>query len=268
MAPSLTELLFALGLGDRVVGVTRYCDYPEEARAKQSIGGFVDPNYEAVISVKPDLVVMLSSQRESQRHLEGLGIKTLAVEHATVADILASIRVVGEACGKAKEAGKIAADIEKRTARIREKARALRRPRVLICIWRDRSGSGKLDDAFIAGRKSFYDEMIVCAGGVNAFETGATQSPSLSREGLMRVNPEIIVDLVDNFEKIGKSREEIIRQWEEIGRVDAVRNKRVCVIKEAYALRPGLRFILLLEDLARIIHPEVPWDEKREGAPK
>ncbi|HUT23992.1 MAG TPA: helical backbone metal receptor, partial [Sumerlaeia bacterium] len=262
--PSLTELLFALGLGDRVVGVTRYCDCPEEARTKPKIGGFVDPNYEAIISVKPDLVVMLSSQPESRKRLEGLGVRALAVEHTTVADILASIRIVGEACGKAKEAGKIAADIEKRTARIRGKTRALRRPRVLICIWRDRSGSGKLDDAFVAGRKDFYNELIVLAGGVNAFEDSVVRSPTLSREGFLRVNPEIIVELVDNFEKIGKSREEIIRQWEEIGRVDAVRNKRVYVIKEAYALRPGLRFIALLEDLARILHPEIPWDEKRE----
>src|SRR3954470_481013 len=97
LAPSITEVLFELGLGDRVVGVTRYCVFPPEARAKPQIGGYYDPNYEAISAARPDLAVVLPEHAEIRKELEHLGLKVLTVDHTSVQGILASIQLIGDA---------------------------------------------------------------------------------------------------------------------------------------------------------------------------
>ncbi len=99
MAPSITETLFALGLADKVAGVTRYCDYPPEAKAKPQVGGLLDPNYEAIVALQPDLAILLTIHDEADARLKKLGINTLVVEHRTLDGILDSFRTIGEACG-------------------------------------------------------------------------------------------------------------------------------------------------------------------------
>ena len=108
LAPSLTEILYALDLGDRVVGVTRYCDYPEGALAKTKVGGLMDPNYEAMVALKPDLVILMTSHRDAKRELAKMGIATLTVPHQTIADIHESIQTIGKACGASQKAAELA----------------------------------------------------------------------------------------------------------------------------------------------------------------
>lgn len=255
MSPSVTETLFALGLGDKVIGVTRYCDFPPAAEEIAKVGALVDPNYEEILALQPDLVILLTSQSDSKRELEKLNIQTLTVPHETISDIHETIRSIGEVCGAERQAAALLKSITNRVEDIRQKVEGKKRPSVLICIGRDIK-SGKLAGMYMAGRNGFYDEIIVLAGGVNAYKGESVAYPQLSPEGVIQINPDYIVDLGDQISFGNRTVKEIAAQWNPLRTVSAVRNNRVHVIVGNYALRPSPRYIELLEELARLLHPD------------
>lgn len=255
MAPSTTEILFALGLGDKVVGVTRYCDYPEAAKNIAKIGGYVDPSYEAIVAFKPDMVILLTSHRDAERELAKLKIPTLTIPHETVSGIHEAIREIGDACGVVDKAAAILDSLEKQTGIVREAVKDRPKPRVLVCIGRD-TESGQLAGMYFAGRNGFYDEIIEMAGGENAYQDTAVAYPQLSAEGVIQLNPDVIVDLASHINPKGKTTTQIASQWDALRSVSAVRDKRVYVIAGNHALRPGPRYAQFLEELARLLHPE------------
>jgi len=260
LAPSITEILFDLGLGDRVTGVTRYCNYPPEARAKAQVGGYIDPNYEAVISLAPDLIILLEAQRESRKRIEELGFRVLTVDHLSVAGILDSMKVIGRLCGREEQAEKIIAGIEGRMNYISRKTNGLVRPRVMISI--DRTlGSGAIQDVYIVGHEEFYNTLIRLAGGENAYQRKDLKFPVVSREGIIRMNPEIIIDMIPALLERGWNERDILKEWTTLPGVSAVNHSRIYAFSEDYAVRPGPRFIVFLEKLARLIHPEAAWDK-------
>ena len=105
LAPNITEILYALGLEDKIIGVTRYCKYPPQATQKKKVGGYLDPNYEIIVAAKPDLVIVFPEQTQPVNHFTRLGIKTLTVEHLSIEDILESIMKIGKSCGAAEKGG-------------------------------------------------------------------------------------------------------------------------------------------------------------------
>ncbi len=258
LAPSITESLYAFGRIDRVVGVTRYCDYPPEALTKTKIGGYYDPNYEAIIALEPDLIIMLAEHETPRQHLAGLGYNIVVVNHKSISGILRSIETVGEACGASDKAKTIADDIRARMERIREKTEGLPSPRVMVSIGRN-MGSGTLKDVYISGKEGFYDEMIEIIGGVNAY-SGGVAFPVVSSEGIVTMNPEVIIDMVPDLEENGWNPEMIMKEWEALPQVDAVKNRRVYVFGEDYVAVPGPRFIAIMEKMARVMYPEVNWN--------
>jgi iron complex transport system substrate-binding protein len=259
MAPSITETLFALGLGDRVVGVTQFCNYPPEAQKLPKVGGYHNPNLEALVALKPDLVVMLVEHQASMPALEELGLKHLAVCHQNVEGILASITTLGAALGKQKEAEKIVADILARIERVRQATAGLDRPRVMFAIARQSIGSGRLEDVTVAAADGYFDKIITLAGGQNACHDLAAPFPVISSEGLLWINPQVIIDLVPPTPPIQLDEKTILQDWQQVAGVEAVRSGRVYVLRDDFASIPGPRFILLVEKLARLLHPEVGW---------
>ena len=255
MAPSTTEILFELGLGGNLVGVTRYCDYPEAAKDIAQVGGYVDPSYEAVVALKPDLVILLTSHRDAERELTALNIPTLVTPHDTIADIHEAIRLIGEACGRPDQAQAMVKSFANRTKAVRKAVKGKPKPRVLICVGRD-TESGQLAGMYMAGRKGFYDEIIELGGGLNAYRDEKVPYPQLSAEGVIQLNPDVIIDLVSEINPKGKTPKEIAAQWNQLRTVAAVREQRVHVIVGSYALRPGPRYVGFLHDLARLVHPE------------
>ena len=111
MAPSITEIVFQLGISDNLVGVTKFCNYPKEAKLISKVGGFLDPNLEAIISLKPDLVLLLEAENDVKLKLDSLKIKSISVEHKTIAGILSSIKKLGKSLGRSEQADKILLDI-------------------------------------------------------------------------------------------------------------------------------------------------------------
>ncbi len=258
MAPSITETLYALGLGDRVAGVTSYCNYPPQACQKPKIGGYLNPNFEAIVALQPDLVVLLAEAGQPTTAFDKLGLATLRVDHRSVEGILDSIRLIGSACGAGEKARAIVADIDRRLGRIERATAGRTRPRVLIAI--DRTlGTGRLEDVYIAGRDGHIDRIIQLAGGTNAYSQGKVRFPVVSPEGILEMDPQVIVDLVPGLAGREVDEAAIRADWESLGGVSAVRRGRVYLVADDFATVPGPRFILFVEKLARLIHPQVEW---------
>ena len=249
LAPSITEMLFALELGDRVVGVSRFCTYPAAAQPLPRVGGFGDPHYEVIVALQPDLVVVLDSHRDAMRQLNALHLRTLMLPHQTIADIHTALAMIGRACGVQPAADALCAQLKCREAAIRRAVAGQARPRVLLCIERDLD-SGQLAEVYVAGRNGFYDELIELAGGVNAYRDERVAYPQLSAEGIISLDPDVIVDLVRRV----PPQRDIRQQWASLQTVGAVRRGRVYVAAGEHVLRPGPRYVRLLEGLAGMLH--------------
>lgn len=261
LSPSTTETLFALGLGDRVVGVTRFCNYPPEARRRRRVGGYLDPNYEVIASLAPDLVILLPEQDGAGRFLDELGLRHITVDNKTVRDILGTIELIGTTCGAGEAAHALVDSIEHRLALIHEKTHALPRPRVLVAV-ECTVEAGTMREVYVAGKRTYYDELIRAAGGVNAYEGRHIEYPMLTAEGIIQCNPEIIIDIRPLLDADSSRIEEAVLEWETVSAVGAVKNGRVHVLTGDYAVIPGPRFIEFLGELARIVHPDVNWNDR------
>jgi iron complex transport system substrate-binding protein len=255
MAPSTTEILFALGLGDRVVGVSSYCDCPAAAKQITKVGGLVDPNYEQIVALRPDLTVLVTSHRAAQVELEKLRIRTLTTPHQTIEDIHQAIRLIGAACGVKERADALLEGLASRATAVRRAVAGKRRRQVLICIGRD-TGSGQLSGMYVAGRGGFYDEIIDLAGGVNAYQDKTVPYPQVSAESVLQMNPQVIVDLVSRVDPGRATPAEMKQHWRRLRPVSAVRDQQVHVLVGNHALRPGPRYIQFLEQMARLLHPD------------
>ncbi|MFZ1934187.1 MAG: helical backbone metal receptor [Thermoguttaceae bacterium] len=263
MAPSLTETLYALGLGDRVVGVSRDCHYPAEVENVQktgNVGGYYDPNLEAIVVLKPDLVIMLEEQAQALPNFEKLGLETLVVNQQTIKGVIESFRVIGGKCGRGPEGRRMAHDLQERVDRICRQTQNLPRPRVLFVLDRIR-GCGHLADLYVAADDSYIDTMIDWAGGKNAYSRRGVRYPVVSTEGIMSLNPDVIVDLVPPGVAQQLGRQRLLDDWNDAKGVTAVKNGRVLIFAQDYAYVPGPRFIRLVEDLARQLHPDVDWSD-------
>jgi iron complex transport system substrate-binding protein len=258
LAPSITEDLYALGLIDRVVGVTRYCIYPPEARKKTNVGGYYDPNYEAIIALDPDLIIMLAEHEDPRKYLSGLGFNILVVDNRNIPGILQAIESIGSVCGVSEKAKSITDNLRERIKRIEEKTAGLPSPRVLISVGRN-LGTGTLEDVYISGKEGFYDKMVTLLGGVNAYD-GTVAFPVVSNEGIIRMNPDVIIDMVPDLKDRGWSAETVLKEWNVLSRVNAVRNHRVFVFGENYVVVPGPRFISIMERIARVMYPDANWE--------
>jgi iron complex transport system substrate-binding protein len=256
LAPSITETLFALGIGDRVVGVSRWSDYPPEAASRPIVGGYFDPNYEAILALRPDLVVVLQEQHRVKRGLEKLGLRTLAVRHQDIDGILASLPLVGHACGAEAKAAVIAADIRARLDYVQSQTTGLSRPRVLLVIQR-LHGTGRIQQCTVAGADGFFDRIIEIAGGQNACRLTTARFPTLSAEAMVRMDPEVIIDLSAGVGQAPARSRPALDDWRQLSQVSAVRSGRVHHLVADYALHPGPRFIMLVEHLAQLIHPGI-----------
>lgn len=256
LAPSLTEILFALGVGDRVVGVTSYCDYPPAAEALPKVGGLLDPNIEAIVALRPDLVVLLNTHQNVEEQLRSMGIRSLLVGGATVDQVLASMVEIGEACGCGERARKLEGRLRRRMRRIEQAVAGRPRPKVLLSIGRT-MGEGMIKDIYVAGEDGYFSELIRLAGGRNACDEKTIAFPLVTQEGILQMGPDIIIELAADLEKTTLSVEDIQREWRTLEHVPAVEHGHVAVCTEDYVTVPGPRFIELLEHMARVIHPEV-----------
>ncbi|MCH7567019.1 MAG: cobalamin-binding protein [Nitrospirae bacterium] len=246
LAPSITEILFAIGLDEQIVGVTQFCNYPPQAKAKPKVG-YTRPNLETIVALQPHLIL---APREYLRadildKLEQLKIPVYVLEAKTVEDIFSHIRTIGRMVNRSEAADSLAAETRRRVSDVKSRTENLTRRRLLYVI--------NTHPLVTVGPGSFIDHLIELAGGSNVAAHAPTPYPRLSMEEVLKGDPELILFPVGGAEGIPESEQELWRRWTT---VSAVKHGEFHHINPDLLNRPGPRIAEGLETLARIIHPE------------
>ena len=254
-APSITELLYALGLGNRVVGVTRFCRYPPEAQSKPKIGDYTSPNLEAIAALRPDLVIIQTNPIHLADQLARLKLRVLEIDQENIAAIYKSIHDVGAATGTEHAATQLSGQILDGLGKIRNRISALPRVRMMFVIGRS---PNRLDGLVVAGRASYLNEVIEIAGGENVFRDAVAGYPAVSLEEVMARNPEVIVDMGDMSDTVGVTeghKRDVIALWNRIPTLAAVKQRRVFAVASDIFVVPGPRVIDAAKAFAEMLHP-------------
>jgi len=246
LVPSVTEILFALGAEDRLVGVTDFCDYPPAARQKPSVGGMVSPNLEVLVSRKPDLVVATTegTREETVAQLGRLRIPTYLVVAHRVTDVTALVSHLGELTGRRAAADALRTRIEQRVDAVRRAVAPYRRPRVLYVLWPE--------PLIVPGRDALVTELIRLAGGESISAGDGDSYPRYSLEAAVAKAPEVIL-LANHGANTGPIDRE---RWQRLSELPAIRAGRLHQVEGNLLHRYGPRVVDGLEQLARVIHPE------------
>lgn len=252
LAPNVTEILFVLGLADRVVGVTQYSDYPPAATAKPTVGTFWQPDIEAVIALKPELVIVARAserQRNLADRLGRMGYDSLALDIWTVRDLFDAIAAVGAATAREKQAEQVLREI---TAKIRcLQAAVAARPAVKV-LW-----VVQREPLRVAGRDTFINEIIEMAGGENAIGPTPHKYPPVGGEQVIASGAEVIIEPDMLGGDLTRQRAQARSYWRRFDNVPAVTNERIYVIDGDAVSRLGPRLVQGIETVARCLRPEL-----------
>jgi iron complex transport system substrate-binding protein len=242
LAPSNTEILFALGLGDKVVGVTDWCDYPLEAMDKEKVGAYDTPDIEKIVALTPDLILVAhGTTMDVINNLVGLGLTVFGIKTTDLDDLLNDIRRVGEITDKEVEAQALTSDMALRIQTVTDKTEGLeRRPRVFYMVWHD--------PLWAAGSETFIHELIEKAGGVNICQN-ITGYVTISIEEVVARNPEIIITSEWSYDWALNATE--------LASINASQTGRIYTCDDNLVQRPGPRLVEGLEWFAHLIQPEI-----------
>jgi len=255
LAPSITEMLFYLDLGERVVGVTAFCNYPEEARRKPSIGFMINPDLEKIVSLQPDLVFATAegNRRDVVDTLERVGIKVYVLAPYRLEDIFREILSIGEITGEGDRARERVKELKARVEAIRHKTEGVKGIKILYLI--------STDPIISVGKGSFIHDIIEIAGGENVAANLSTRYPRMQMEDIVVRDPEVILGPPDVIKEVGKWK----RRW---GKISAIKNDRIYSIDADIVNRPGPRVVEGVEVVYRYIHGDYRNPEKMQGHSK
>ena len=255
LVPALTEMLFAIGAGPQVIGVSSYDDHPPEVARLLRMGALLDPNTERILAARPGLVLTYGSQKDLQMQLRRAGIGVFDYRHAGLAGIFRVMRELGKATGHVDEAERAAADLEKRLAAVRARTALLPKPRTLLVMGREPLTLRNLN---ASGGVGFLHEVLEIAGGVNVFADVHREAVSVSNEILLSRAPEAVIDLhYGASEPTDRARaQKELAVWQTVSSVPAVRRKRVLPLYGDQFVVPGPRIAQATEEMARALHPE------------
>ncbi|MCG3196709.1 MAG: ABC transporter substrate-binding protein [Candidatus Omnitrophica bacterium] len=247
--PSITEILFALDLDDRIVGVSTFCRFPPEALQKPKIGGLHDSDLERILALQPDWAALFHGQSKIGDVLTARGCRVDYIDAETIADVYATIRRVGEVFEVPERADKLIESMSREIRHFRDAMRGIPRKRVLYVVGRE---PGALKNLYGAGRDNFLSEMIEIAGGTNCVEGSLGRYPVLSRESILTSNPEVILDA--GATESEKSAQSMPPEWEILATVRAVKDRRVIPIDDPHLTIPGPSIPESIRKLVALIH--------------
>ena len=250
MAPSLTEILYYLGLEDRIAGVTQFSYYPPEAARKPNVGSYINLNAERIVSLNPDLAIGTKDGNKptTVRLLEQAGIPVYIVNPRNIEDVISTIYAIGELCGVGKRAKELSTRLGTRVNRIWAKTMSLKKPLVFLQI--------NIKPIMTVNKNTFHHDVIRLAGGDNMTSDEPITYPRISIEEVMRKGPDVII--ISSMER-GGSFERARKGWMKWSSIPAVKERRVHLINSDLLDRPSPRIVKGLETMARLIHPEVEW---------
>jgi iron complex transport system substrate-binding protein len=250
LAPSLTEILYRLGLGRRVVGVTNHCNYPPEVADKPKVGSYINLNVEQIVSLAPDLVIatMDGNERAVVEVIERAGVPVYVVNPRNVREAILTLSLLGELCGVEQEAKALAAALSGRVDRVVKMTASMEKPLVFLQI--------NLHPIMTVNRRTMHHDLIQLAGGRNMTAREPVTYPRISMEEIIRRQPDIII--ISSMERGGRF-EKAKDEWHKWSSIPAVKNGRVHLIDSDLIDRPSPRVVEGLEKMARLIHPGIDW---------
>ena len=252
LAPNLTEILFALGLRERIVAVSNGSNYPPEAANKKKIGTFWQPNTEAVIASKPDLVITLRTRTEQQKSvadsLNRLGYKVLTLKIEKIQELLTAIQKIGTAADCRQRADELVENISNQLNNLQLKLSLANKVKVLWVV--------QVEPLRVAGRNTFINEMIELAGGENAIGPTISQYPQIGTEELLTCGAEAIIQSAMGTGNIRGQQQAAEAFWSKFAALPAVKNNRIYVIDPDTTLRLGPRLPQGAETIARCLQPD------------
>lgn len=251
MAPNLTEIIYDIGAQDLLVGVTDFCKYPPEAQKKEKIGGWIDPNYEKILSLKPDLVLALKFHGKAVDNLIKLHVNVLVQDCQTVEDVLNAYDILGKALGREEAARKAKARLAARLNKIRAVPSQGKPVSVLFVI--DRT-PGALEQIYGVGPHNFVDALIRWTGGVNILSDASVPYPLVSKEQLLKRDPDVIINALPPAH--GRPGE-VLKEtavWDRMPSLKAVKNHQVYCFDDEDFLVPGPTMVKLAEYLSGVFN--------------
>jgi iron complex transport system substrate-binding protein len=255
LAPSLTETIYALGLQDRLVADTDFCDYPPDAQKKPKVGGAINPSLEQIVALRPDLVLVTKAlnRLETVHALDGLGIPSYATDPHTVEEIVSSTERLAGVLGVPDAGAALGADLERHLADLRQRLSGLPPRHVLFVVWSD--------PLISAGKNTFIADALRLAGASSIVDS-SQDWPQMSLEEVVRLQPDFLV-FAESHSDSGQSQFDLLAERPGWRGLEAVRNRRFAVISDAVN-RPAPRIVSAIADLARQLHPEA-FSAKPEG---
>lgn len=253
LVPALTEMLFAMGAGPNVIGVSSFDEFPPDVAKLPRVGALLDPDTERILSLRPDLVLIYGSQSDQEQQFQRAGIKTFSYRHGGIQVILQTIRDLGAVTGHQANAVKVVSDLQARLERIRTRVAGRPRPTVLLVFERQ---PRTLREIYASGGAGFLHEILEIAGGRNVFADTVRESVQPSTETLLSRAPEVVIEVRARgmLEPSDAARER--GTWATLSSLPAVRNNRVHILNGQYLVVPGPRLADATETLARTLHPE------------
>jgi iron complex transport system substrate-binding protein len=255
--PSITEILFALGLGPKVVGVTQYCTYPVEAQKIRKIGTWMTPNMEAILETRPDLILVQKTGIHDDARYKAMSLNSMMVRLDSVDDILRATETIGAATGTQARAAQLVSEIRRELELVRKRVQGRKPARALFIVGRT---PGALEGLIAVGKGSYISGVIEYAGGRNIFEDSVVAYPKILHEAILSRDPEVIIDMGEHPDAstITEAQKQAeIGLWRKYPSMSAVKNNRVNIVSSDLFVHPGPRVVDLARVLARMFHPEL-----------
>ncbi|MFW5775360.1 MAG: ABC transporter substrate-binding protein [Chitinivibrionales bacterium] len=250
MAPGITETIYSLGAQECLAGITRFCTYPPPTASVPKVGGYLDPNYEAIVRLKPDLVVLMKEHVDVKRFLTKNGMPFLQIDNHNISSLLQSFRLIGAAVGKTENARKLIASFREKISA--QTVKHSFSPGVLLVVGRSDIGSGSIGKVWAAGSETVYDGFLEIVGADNCIDSRRGSYQMVSVEGIITLAPEVIIDISSVGGKISSRIAE--SDWYGIRGVPAVEDSLIFCIDSSYTSIPGPRIVRFLDDISAIMH--------------
>jgi ABC-type Fe3+-hydroxamate transport system substrate-binding protein len=250
--PGITEIVFGLGAGSRVVGVSQFSSFPPEASKKPLIGGLINPNRERIISLKPDLLITQGKHESLAAFCRRQGITFLSLEIETLEDIHDAVRRLGGILGAPGEAARLNGLIKDELGHLKSRISVFPARKVFFVLGHS---PGDLSNLMTVGPRTFLHQLVTAAGGINVFADSSGTYPQISKESLLRRQPEVIIEVITG--DLSKEKIRILKNdWTQLSILPAVLEGDIHFLNHDFLLIPGTRVIRTARLLAEIIHPE------------
>lgn len=252
LVPNVTEMLFAIGAGPQVVGVSNYDVEPPQVRSLPTVGALLDPDTEKIISLKPDLVITYGSQTDLQAQLKSANIPFFDYRHAGLDHIMVTMRALGARTGHVEQAEKVASALQASIDAIKKRVAGKPRPKTLLVFGRE---PGSLRNIYASAGRGFLHDMLEVAGGDDVLKDIAKESAQVSTEMILARAPDVILELNAATRLNEADLKRVTGPWMTLSSVPAVKNKRVVILLGPGLTVPGPRVIDGIEKMAQALHP-------------